>query len=40
MPNYCYFNGRIIPLVKAKVSPYDLGMLRGYGEVAGLIHKK
>lgn len=31
MANYCYFNGKITTLDKAKISPYDLGMLRGYG---------
>lgn len=31
MSNNCYFNGKIIPLLKAKIDPYDLGILRGYG---------
>jgi len=29
--NYCYFNGKIITLDKVKISPYDIGLLRGYG---------
>ncbi len=29
--NHCYFNGKIIPLSQARISPYDLGVLRGYG---------
>jgi len=28
---HCYFNGNIIPKNKIKISPYDLGFLRGYG---------
>ncbi|OGI17831.1 MAG: hypothetical protein A3J63_03485 [Candidatus Moranbacteria bacterium RIFCSPHIGHO2_02_FULL_40_12b] len=31
MKNYCYFNGKITTLEKIKISPYDLGVLRGYG---------
>jgi branched-chain amino acid aminotransferase len=31
MGNRCYFNGKIIPLTEAKINPYDLGILRGYG---------
>lgn len=31
MAKYCYFNGKITTLDKAKISPYDLGFLRGYG---------
>lgn len=29
--NFCYFNGKIIPLSKAYISLDDLGILRGYG---------
>ena len=28
---YCFFKDKIIPLAKAKLSPCDLGVLRGYG---------
>lgn len=28
---YCYFNGKITTLNKVKISPYDIGFLRGYG---------
>jgi branched-chain amino acid aminotransferase len=31
MKNYAYFNGKIIPTEKIKISPYDLGIHRGYG---------
>lgn len=31
MEKYCYFNGKIILAEKIKISPYDLGILRGYG---------
>jgi len=31
MSKYCYLNGKILPLKKAKISPYDLGIIRGYG---------
>jgi D-amino acid aminotransferase len=31
MPKYCYFNGKIVPFNKVQISPYDLGILRGYG---------
>ena len=29
--NYCYFNGKILPIEKAQIYPDDLGILRGYG---------
>ena len=28
---YCYINGKIVPLEKARISPKDIGLLRGYG---------
>lgn len=28
---YCYFNGKILPIDKVRISPQDLGILRGYG---------
>lgn len=31
MQTYAYFNGKITPLNKIKINPYDLGFLRGYG---------
>ena len=31
MKNYAYCNGKIKTLDKIKISPYDLGLLRGYG---------
>lgn len=31
MKNHCYFNGRITTIEKIKISPYDIGLLRGYG---------
>jgi D-amino acid aminotransferase len=31
MKNYCYFNGKITTVDKIKISPYDIGVLRGYG---------
>ncbi|MDO8529413.1 MAG: aminotransferase class IV [bacterium] len=30
MKKYCYLNGKVMPLEKAKIDPYDLGVLRGY----------
>ncbi|MEF3691665.1 MAG: aminotransferase class IV [Candidatus Moraniibacteriota bacterium] len=29
--NFCYFNGAIIKFDKIKISPFDLGFVRGYG---------
>lgn len=31
MKRYCYFNGKIKELKDVKISPYDIGVLRGYG---------
>lgn len=31
MKKYCYFKGKITTLDKVKISPYDIGLLRGYG---------
>ena len=31
MKRYCYFNGKITTIDKISISPYDIGMLRGYG---------
>jgi branched-chain amino acid aminotransferase len=31
MKQACYFNGRITTINKINISPYDIGMLRGYG---------
>lgn len=28
---YCFFNGKVGPISGLKISPYDLGILRGYG---------
>lgn len=30
MKECCFYNGKIIPLKKIAISPYDLGILRGY----------
>jgi len=31
MFKYCFFNNKIIPVKKIRISPNDLGILRGYG---------
>lgn len=31
MTKYCYLNGEIVPLAKAHVGLYDIGLLRGFG---------
>jgi branched-chain amino acid aminotransferase len=31
MTTYCYLNGKILPLKKASVGLYDIGLLRGFG---------
>jgi branched-chain amino acid aminotransferase len=34
--NYCYLNGKILPVQDAMVSVYDIGLLRGYGIYEGI----
>lgn len=34
--NYCYLNGKILPVNDAMVSVYDIGLLRGYGIYEGI----
>jgi branched-chain amino acid aminotransferase len=31
MKQFAYYNGKIMPVSKISISPYDLGILRGYG---------
>jgi D-amino acid aminotransferase len=31
MNKYCYWNGKLVYLDEVKISPYDLGFVRGYG---------
>jgi len=31
MKNYCHHNGKVTTIDRVKISPYDLGVLRGYG---------
>jgi len=33
----CFLNGKIVPLSEAKVSVYDVGLLRGFGIYEGLV---
>jgi branched-chain amino acid aminotransferase len=37
MPPLCYLNGKIIPVAEARVSVYDIGLLRGFGIYEGLV---
>jgi branched-chain amino acid aminotransferase len=34
--NYCYLNGKILPVQDAMVNVYDIGLLRGYGIYEGI----
>lgn len=36
MNEYCFFNGKIVPLSEAKVGVGDIGLLRGYGLYEGI----
>jgi branched-subunit amino acid aminotransferase/4-amino-4-deoxychorismate lyase len=37
MSSFCYLNGKIVPSDEAKVSVFDIGLLRGFGIYEGLI---
>lgn len=36
MTQYCFLNGKIVPMEEAKVSVLDIGLLRGYGLYEGI----
>lgn len=36
MTQYCFLNGKVVPLEEAKVSVLDIGLLRGYGIYEGI----
>ncbi len=36
MNQYCFLNGKIVPMEEAKVSVLDIGLLRGYGIYEGI----
>jgi branched-chain amino acid aminotransferase len=36
MDKFCFLNGQIVPISEAKVSVFDIGILRGYGVYDGI----
>lgn len=36
MEQYCFFDGKLIPVSEAKVGVFDIGLLRGYGIYDGI----